>query len=284
MPQAQFQLISLNCLGAPFFGDTQARLRTIAEYLEASPVDVVCLQEVQMHRYARLFERRLSSYPFAASAQHIYAPKGGLITFSRWPIQHSDFEIYPVRGWWHTPSIADRLLHKGFLAAGLRVPSLPFPIIILNTHLTANYDADWSEDNRYARVQMAQVELLSAAAIQAKQDHGFIVSGDFNIPRGSRMYQQFLDQTGLSDPLAGSNLPTYRPLIPGLTGVALALDHVFVRLPPGHKASIDADVILRDETLLANGRTGRVSDHMALRLTLTAGPGTTEDAPSSRES
>jgi len=44
---------------------------------------VVCLQEVQSHAYRRLLARACASYPHAAYAPFVHAPKGGLLTLTR---------------------------------------------------------------------------------------------------------------------------------------------------------------------------------------------------------
>ncbi len=55
--------------------------------------------------------------------------------------------------------------------------------------------------------------------------------GDFNLPRGSWLYEDFLAESGMEDTLAGDKRPTYRPL-PGVPAhYALPIDFVFVRRP-----------------------------------------------------
>src|SRR6185503_12522110 len=99
-----FSLITINCFGG-LVPTTPARLLALARELDNRAADVVCLQEVQMHAYRRLLTQA--------------------------------FTRYPDRGRWYTPALADWMLHKGVLRTSMAVGGLP--VIVLNTHLSANY-------------------------------------------------------------------------------------------------------------------------------------------------
>src|SRR5436853_4561167 len=133
---ATFSLLTLNCFGVPTPA-TRRRLLTLARELDDRGTCVVCLQEVQTHAYCRLLMRACTRYPASAYAPFLHAPKGGLLTLARRPITHPQFTLYRERGPWYTPAAADRFLHKGVLATQLRHDGLP--IVVLNTHLIANY-------------------------------------------------------------------------------------------------------------------------------------------------
>lgn len=259
-------LVTLNCFGVPFVQNTRARLTTIARELDSTPADVVCLQEVQLSRYVPLLDRGFSRYPFVAFEPFFYAPKGGLLTFSRRPIDKTDFTLYPERGWWHTPSLADRLLHKGILATELSHAGQR--IIVLNTHLTANYDGDWSPTNRYARLEQAQLRRLATLVNELDPESILIIAGDFNIPRHSWLYDEFVDATGVIDPLAGDTQPTYYPVFTLSRRYQQPIDHIFVRPPAGCDLTATAEFIFDAEVPLTSGHVGRVSDHTGIRVRL----------------
>lgn len=259
-------LVTLNCFGVPFVNNTRARLTTIARELDSAPVDVVCLQEVQLSAYAPLLDRGFSQFPFVAFEPFPYAPKGGLLTLSRQPIQKTDFTLYPERGWWHTPSLADRLLHKGILATELTHAGQR--IIVLNTHLTANYDGDWSPSNRYARLERVQLRQLAAVVNDLDTQSIVVIAGDSNIPRHSWLYDEFVEATGVIDPLVDDTKPTYYPLFALPGRYRQPVDYVFVRPPAGCELSASAEMLFEGEISLTSGGIGRVLDHTGIQLSL----------------
>ncbi len=263
---SSLNLVTLNCFGVPFVRDTRARLTTIGRELDSTPVDVVCLQEVQLSTYVPLLDRSFTGYPFMAFEPFLYAPKGGLLTLSRRPIERTEFTLYPERGWWSTPSVADRLLHKGILATELTYAGQH--IIVLNTHLTANYDGDWSPSNRYARLEQTQLRRLAALVNELDSRSIVVIAGDFNIPRHSWLYDEFVAQTDVIDPLAGDTQPTYYPVFALPERYQQPIDHIFVRPPAGYDLTATADVVFDKQIPLTSGSLGHVSDHTGIRVQL----------------
>src|SRR4051794_33867273 len=203
-----FSLITLNSFGVPA-PSTRSRLYAVAQELNRMGADVICLQEMQMHAYRRLMIRACTSYDASFFEPFLHAPKGGLLTLSRLPIQESEFTLFRERGLWYTPAIADWILHKGVLCTCLALGNLS--VIVLNTHLTANYTANWSRQNRYARAEHKQLRHLAEIVREQSPEALVIVAGDFNTPRGSWLYEEFIAASGLTDPLAGDTRPTLRP-------------------------------------------------------------------------
>lgn len=259
-------LVTLNCLGVPFIQNTRARLATIARELDQTAIDVVCLQEVQFWRYVPFLTGRFSRFPFAAFEPFLYSPKGGLLTLSQRPIQQADFTLYPERGWWHSPSLTDRLLHKGILATELTRAGQQ--IVILNTHLTANYDGDWSPSNRYARLEQAQLRQLAGVVNGLDDDILVVIAGDFNLPRHSWLYDEFVEATGVIDPLDGHSQPTYYPIINLPERYQQPIDYVFIRPPNDCQVTVKAELMFEEKIHLISGNFGRVSDHAAIHLEL----------------
>lgn len=261
-------IITFNCFGTPTLR-TQRRLLTLAHALNQSAADIVCLQEVQAHVYRRLLLRACHTFPFAAAERFIHAPKGGLLTLSRLPIAHSDYALYRNRGNMHTPALADWLLHKGVLRVDTEVHGQR--VIMLNTHLSANYRGDWQTENRYVREERGQLQQL--AEIVASQDVGAIVlvAGDFNVPRGSALFQDFLQASGLTDPRASDTHPTYRRM-PGMPArFAVPIDFALVRAPQLPGLQLACDFRFEDQVALPGGSQSYLSDHIGLELTVTWG-------------
>ncbi len=140
----EFSLLSLNTFGVPLYMGWN-RLSRLASQLDRSPAMLICLQEVQQHAYLPLIQRGLTSYPHAISERHVYAPKGGLAIFSRLPVIQHRFEAFQDMGTWHSLSFPDWATHKGILSVHLEIDGLE--VIVLNTHLNANYSGVWRRTN-----------------------------------------------------------------------------------------------------------------------------------------
>jgi endonuclease/exonuclease/phosphatase family metal-dependent hydrolase len=258
-------LVTLNCLGVPFM-NTRVRLATIARELDHHTIDVVCLQEVQFSQYVPLLVQRFSTFPFVAFEPFLYSPKGGLLTLSQRPIRQAAFNLYPERGWWHSPSLADRLLHKGILLTELSYAGQQ--VIVLNTHLTANYDGDWSPTNRYARLERAQLSQLAGVVNTLDPAALVVIAGDFNLPRHSWLYEEFVEATGVIDPLNGMMKPTYYPMLALPARYHQPIDYIFIRPPADTHVTTQANFLFEQALPLTSGRYGRVSDHAAVQVCL----------------
>lgn len=263
---ATFTLATLNIFGVPFAKRTRARLATIARELNQPGFDVVCLQEVQMAHYVPLLTRAFTRFPFVAFEPFVYAPKGGLLTLSRRQFERTAFLLYSQRGWWHTLSIADWMLHKGALLTHMTVAHTP--VVVINTHLIANYDGDWSRGNRYARIEAAEVQQLAQLVNDQDPDALVIVAGDFNFPRRSWLYDEFVAAIGAEDPLSNHTAPTFRPPLPLQPFVAEAIDHVFIRPPRNLKLTYSAELLFEEKVRLVSGRHDYVSDHLGIGVRL----------------
>src|SRR5215207_3305240 len=205
---APLSLLSLNCFGTPV-PTTRRRLQTLAHHLERSSLQIVCLQEVQLAMYQNLLFQACVSYPFQAYEPHLHCPKGGLVTLSRAPLATQHFETYAEQGRWYLPTAMDRFLRKGMLISSLQWEGAP--VVVINTHVIANYNGDWERQGVFARMQEKQLHQLAEIVAIQPSDALVVVVGDFNIPRGSRLYKNFLQGTGLIDTLADDQRPTHRP-------------------------------------------------------------------------
>jgi endonuclease/exonuclease/phosphatase family metal-dependent hydrolase len=265
-----FALATLNCFGVPT-PRTRRRLLTLAQELNREPYSVVCLQEVQLNAYASLLTAACAQYPASASEPFVYAPKGGLLTLARLPIEGRAFELYRTRGIVSPPAVMDWALHKGVLVARLSLAGTP--IVVLNTHLSANYSVDWGAHNRYARVEQLQLQQLAEIVREQPSEAVVIAAGDFNIPRGSWLYDEFLAASGMVDPLAGDMRPTQR-MPPGVPArFALPIDYALLRSPPLPGLRIQSEHRLAGRLPIAGARADYLSDHVGIELRLEWGDG-----------
>ncbi|HZX03706.1 endonuclease/exonuclease/phosphatase family protein [Kribbella sp.] len=220
---------SLNTRGTPLRGLAH-RYTTIATTFESSGADVVNLQKVLTYVHLHLLRHSMPSYHanFRPSAA---GPAGGLVTFTR-----SQGSVTYQR-------LPASRLPRGVLRT--RLPSLT----VLNTHLLANRDGDWSPTNRFHAIHQAQLAALSryAAAEPA------VLTGDFNVPRDSALYRDFLCDSQLVDAFDDCP-PTFHQAY----------------LPPGRSPQCIDYVLLSGSAVVESAELdgGYPSDHLCLRVSL----------------
>lgn len=153
------------------------------------------------------------------------------------------------------------MLRKGWLTTPIQLPTQPIDVI--NTHLLANYDEDWSLRNDYARQLRSELDQLLDGIKAIDRTHAVVVAGDLNVPADTELFADFVGRLGLID---GYELAGARPAT--VQGRQFAVDHVLVRPPAGARAGIETRIVLDSETRLADGRWSRLSDHNGLEATV----------------
>ncbi len=256
-------LLTLNCFGL-LLPSTRRRLFALARELENRSYQVVCLQEIQLHNFRRLMVKACPSYSYRAYEPYFHCPKGGLLTLARLPITNKSFEPYTERGLWYTPMLMDRLFYKGMLIQNLTWAGTP--MLIINTHLLANYAGDWERHGVYARVEQKQLQQLAETVRGQPADSFVIVVGDFNVPRGSELYRDFLESSGLRDLLAGDTRPTLRLPAGVPSRYSAPIDYIFVRIPKACSFEIECDLCFTDKYRIKSGRQVYLSDHNGIEI------------------
>jgi len=138
-------------------------------------------------------------------------------------------------------------------------------VVVLNTHLSANYRGDWAGKNRYIRTERNQLAQLAEIVGREPAEALVIICGDFNVPRDSSLYSEFVRAAGVLDPLAGDARPTYRPL-PGVPArYALPIDFTFVRAPKLAGLDITSEQRFAERVPFGGGQ-NYLSDHIGLEL------------------
>jgi endonuclease/exonuclease/phosphatase family metal-dependent hydrolase len=259
----QLSLVTFNCLGAPS-PSTRRRLLTLAQELNRRAEDVVCLQEAQAHIYRRLLIDASTAYPHSAFEPFSYAPKGGLLTLARAPLVERLFTLYRAREIVRPPALMDWALHKGVLLTRMELAGVP--VVVLNTHLSANYSVDWRPGNHYARVEQRQLAQLAEIVAAQPPEALVVAAGDFNLPRGGWLYDEFLAATGMVDPLAGDTRPTHRVPLGLPARLAKPIDFALVRAPSLPGLSIHGALCFDQPVPLVGGRAGYLSDHFGVEL------------------
>lgn len=251
------RLLTLNAL---FKGDVRPRLTAIAAHLQDARYDIVCLQEVMAPAHARLLARLAPGYRHRRYHGRILI-KGGLVLLSRMPLLSARFVRFPVT----RPARPELLMRKGAQVALLDAPG--GPLAVVNTHLSANRDDDWSPGNRYGALARAELARLAAAVAGVDPAVPLVVTGDLNLPRGAEALAGFLAAAGLRDAMAGDPRPTYRPT-PRFPAPP-AFDHVLLRSAPGRTLSAACRLVLEHDTVAVDGRAVYLSDHYGIEATLT---------------
>jgi endonuclease/exonuclease/phosphatase family metal-dependent hydrolase len=137
-------------------------------------------------------------------------------------------------------------------------------VTVVNTHLTANKDGDWTAGNRYFSYQRRQLTRLHRGVA----DHGpgvTILTGDFNLASDGPLYPLIVDSGRFHDVFGAADPATYH--VAFLPGVAAAhrIDYLLVR----GKAEVRESATLFDAPVeLAGGGSMYVSDHVALTARL----------------
>src|SRR5919199_483772 len=149
---SKLTVITMNCLGLPVpIPGLRRRLQALGRTLATTDADVVCLQEVGRWRHLMLLRHDEPRWPFTIAVDYPYAPKGGLVTLAHLPVVDTQFYTFQERGRpvsLHTP---ERFQGKGILLAEIDTGTQN--VVVINTHLAANYSAEWSYSNLYAKVE-----------------------------------------------------------------------------------------------------------------------------------
>jgi exonuclease III len=262
---------TLNICGLPWslssLPPLAERAAEFGRRLNESDLDVINMQEVWGRRQLELVRANLPSFPHVAWHRGLHGqPAGGLATFSRRPLTGTAYHSY--RG--SVPRGGDlrfrakRALNgalQGVLTTRLAGPD----VLIANTHLTANKDGDWSDDNRYHDFQRTQVGMLHAI-LRKGVGRLTIVTGDFNIPSYSSLYPLIVADGAWRDPFATTNPATFHPefLPPGNTGERI--DYALVSGEEDHFPVRDSRVLFAEPLSLPGGRRMYLSDHKALAI------------------
>ncbi len=207
-------ILSCNIMGIPFNADNIGktlllknlviRHRRLAEKMNESNADVLMLQEILTQPQLRIFKKHLFKYPFLVYEPFIVGPKGGVAIFSKTPIQKHTYTAFSKKGSFFNKSFIWKFLKNGILVAECS----EFPLVLINTHTTANFDWDWSKTNRFMPVIESQLKQISQLIDMYKKNYSIILCGDFNIDKPSYIYKEFIQHTKLEDAFREKNIPT----------------------------------------------------------------------------
>jgi endonuclease/exonuclease/phosphatase family metal-dependent hydrolase len=254
---------SLNTRGTPLFGSRLAeRYRAIGEYFEAGDVDVVNFQEVLSYWHLRRLTAGLPSFRYAGYRPSALGPAGGLVTMSRRRLVGTGYKRFPRLPGRSAAALPrrSRLMApwKGSLMVRLAEPALS----LINTHLLANFDGDWTENNRYYELHRHQLAALTSIVESVAEP--LVVTGDFNIARDSSLFEEFVKDSRLADAFENCP-PTFHPEYLGHGQTAHCID--FLLFSRDSLRAEKAHLIFTDKVPMKNGA-DFASDHLGLTATL----------------
>jgi len=199
--QTELRVLIYNVQGV-FTASDSSRFGDIGRLLgqmraEGQGPHIVALQEVFGERTRPV--AALSGYTHVQSG-----PSGGgarirsgLQVLSEYPIERASEWVYSQCSSW------DCLANKGAQYVRIRVPGVPSPIEVFNTHLNSNPDTDfWTPESDASDARFAQMQELRDFISETRVSHfPALFLGDFNFRAGSDELESWLGFMGCQDAL-----------------------------------------------------------------------------------
>jgi len=252
-------------LPGPLSKQRDARIDAICRDLPSFEVDVFAFQEVWTHSARDDLSAALAANGYEHRWHHQRTMGGGgLLLASRFPMREVQFEPFASQGFAERIQHMDYYAGKGFVRATIETGS--GPVVVLATHLHANYAAP-GEPDEYLGVRAAQLIQLVSGLAEVRAP--VIALGDFNVQEYEAGYRLLHGLAGLRDVAAtlGRREATSRADNPyhHKSHVDARIDYVF------HRPGADLDPVPKsiqrifDAPLDFDGTPGTYSDHSGLR-------------------
>lgn len=180
MDSNSIKLLTFNISLVPFWRSPYLRVRNFSLQPEVISADVINLQEVHSYDMLWQLQKLLIGFPYISYKRGLVGPKSGLVTFSKESIVSNIFESLSF--------------HRGVL-----ISKLKSGMIIVNVHLIANTDGDWSKGNRFYTKHKIQLNKLNEILNKFNLSQHIILSGDFNLAKTSDLYNYFLKKGAWKD-------------------------------------------------------------------------------------
>lgn len=256
----KLKLVSINCHDHPLMIRRRRRkILIIVDEIIALKPDIICLQEINLSRTAKIIAPLLAERGYQNFSLHDrIVNRGGLFISSAFPIKKTRFIRFHQQGQLFTKQMADRMLGKGFQHVTLDVKGENIDLI--NTHLVVAYS---KQSKAQTQIQLNQVDQL--ADYLAKFRESLIVAGDLNIKPNNTLYKRFIKKTKLIDQTAGKNfLTAWSRTMYGVEKIQVQVDYIFST--QDWKAS--EQKLICDQTHFLRGEERYLSDHFGLAAKL----------------
>ncbi len=275
MPQLEKKqelvIISFNAFGSPFYAykvlktlfmtHVYKRLLYLSDQLNKSDADIIALQEVNTYPQYFYLKARLVDFPYVYYRKYFQGPKGGLVFFSKIPFESISYVTFDKMGSLHGKSIIAQILKRGLLIGKVKGMALT----VINTHLTHNLSHDWSENSAIRPIHTSQLAQIVKFLLKNKDNsESVILTGDFNIPKESDLFRDFLDQATVNDVFYEYTKSTYHEEFTFKDSPLGRVDHMFL-FKNGSDVTIQQKKHLFEQKVtLRNGKQYYLSDHIGL--------------------
>lgn len=244
-----------------FRNQISKRFELLSQQIQKLNADVLLLQEVHLYPSLHQLRKLLSQYGFVIYEKGIYGPKGGLVIFSKLPVEKADYADFAKRGSLRNKSISGIIMRNGLLLAKVRGTKL----WLMNAHLTQNSDCDWSVNNRYIPLLLSQLRQCQRVVdLLKKSGQHLIAAGDFNMPKDSIYYYEFIQATSLNDAFSQESSSTYHQdfLLPGQS--VGRIDYIYYT-EDSLLRLVNHDQVITEPIVDEHGQQMYLTDHIGLK-------------------
>jgi len=201
----EISIITFNVFGAPFFGSKiirslfrtkiAKRFEKIGTALNTSSADFILLQEVHTYQHLTILKKKLSNYKYYYFKKYLLGPRGGLATFSKYKCEQQTYVDFTEKGSWLSKSIVGKLGKRGLLILDF----MSLDLTVINTHLSQNSELTWGDQGHYINVIRSQLLQITDILKGIAPKYLIFFGGDFNMPKESKEYENFLVSCKLQD-------------------------------------------------------------------------------------
>jgi endonuclease/exonuclease/phosphatase family metal-dependent hydrolase len=259
-------LASLNTCGGSFdLYNLTLRYKSIAKYFNNSPVDVINFQEVFTYYHLFLLKRLLSGYFFCTYQNSLLGPKGGLVTFSRLALEKTQYITYNRH---FVPYLGKSYIEIFTMRGALVTDIKEINVSLVNTHLTAVLDHDWSKTGKYFSELSSEIDQFHQLVHNRTSSGLVVASGDFNIAKATDLYLKLIDYPTVYDPFKKDEIPTRHQEFAAVGKKTNHIDYVFIFDSKRQHKLLANERLFDDKVMLDNQQMGYVSDHVGLQVSL----------------
>lgn len=207
--------------------DLNIRYLAITDYFLESNIDVIFFQEVFTYFHLSLLSGLVKKYQYCVYEKSLLGPKGGLVIFSYYPIRKSHYLTFSRR---HIPyfphSMVELLIQRGMLTA--MISANEKVISLVNVHLTAVLNHDWSKKSSYYKELSSEISQLHCFLKSGVANNQVVIGGDFNIAKGTELYHRLIALPLLFDPFLNDFRPTQLKMSSKNSHKSKRIDYLFL--------------------------------------------------------
>jgi len=271
LKESSIGIVNLNTFGFPLLNfSIKERYKKLAMFLEKEnrQINIINFQEVFTYFTLQILKKELTSYPYIIYKKSFFGPKGGLVCFSKYPIEEFRFIPFPKKIFsLNSPHLLPFLFNNnGFLVLYLSI----IPLVIINTHITSNLKGDWSKQDDLYQQQKNELKTITTFITDfARKKIPVVFSGDFNIPADSNLYKEFVKNLYIKDIFSPIRKATFHQEFLPPKREAQCVDYIFLICSGKNVQLVKRDYLFNEKVHFSNGQMGYLSDHVGLYTKVT---------------